>query len=222
MEKFNPYIRSQNLSWSIIQIRVLLNQTERDRSSTFLSYAALECRMIIERLELAPLVMAASSLDDDSWKNELEKFKGIQKLNLKLKSLRFRYQSFTSAEAIYENCPLVPFDYKRAEDLESKLAKYIHVYNKADSDFIFESDFVKEGIEIVKEALYFLENLCANFEGSYRQGIIDFGMLNPEMRNEFNDWVTRKDEDIKALTARLNKIREENKMPKIKIDKYVP
>ena len=42
------------------------------------------------------------------------------------------------------------------------------------------------------------------------------------MRNEFNDWVTRKDEDVKALTARLNKIREKNKMPKMKINKYVP
>ncbi len=83
MEKFNPHIRKQNLSWSIIQIKVLLNQSERDKSSTFLIYAALECRIIIERLELAPLVMAASSLDDNTWKNELDKFKGIQKLNTK-------------------------------------------------------------------------------------------------------------------------------------------
>ncbi len=220
MEKFNPHNRKQNLSWSIIQIKVLLNQTERDKSSTFLSYAALECRMIIERLELAPLVMAASSLNDNSWKDELEKFKGIQKLNSKLKSLRFRYQSFTSAfaEAVFDNCPLIPFDYKTAEDLQSKLAKYIHVYNKADKDFLFESKFVKEGIKTVKSALCFLENSCANHEGSYRQGIIDFKTLSPEMRNEFNDWVSRKDEDVAALTERLNKIREEKNMPKMKIN----
>ncbi len=219
MEKFNPFIRKQNLSWSIIQIKVLLNQIEKDKSSTFLSYAALECRIIIERLELAPLVMAASSLVDESWKNELENYKGIQSLNKKLKSLRYRYQSFTSAfaEAIFENCPLIPFDYKTAEDLQSKLAKYIHVYNKADDDFLFDSQYVKEGIKIIREALYFLENSCSNHEGSYRQGIIDFNTLSPEMKNEFNDWVNRKDEDIKALTSRLNKIREEKKMPKLKI-----
>ncbi len=145
MEKFNPHIRKQNLSWSIIQIKVLLNQSERDKSSTFLIYAALECRIIIERLELAPLVMAASSLDDNTWKNELDKFKGIQKLNSKLKSLKFKYQSFTSAfaKAVLENCPLLPFDYKTAENLQSKLAKYIHVYSKTDNDFLFESDYVK-------------------------------------------------------------------------------
>ena len=220
MEKFNPYIRKQNLSWSIIQIKVLLNQIERDKSSTFLSYAALECRIIIERLELDPLVMAASSLDDNSWQGELENFKGIQKLNSRLKSLRYRYQSFTSAfaEAIIENCPLIPFDYKKAEDLQSKLAKYIHVYNKADNDFLFDSQYVKEGIEIIKETLHYLENSCSNHEGSYRQGIIDFNSLSSEMRNEFNDWVNRKDEDVKALTDRLNKIREEKKMPKLKIN----
>lgn len=217
MEKFNPFIRKQNLSWSIIQIKVLLNQIEKDKSSTFLSYAALECRIIIERLELAPLVMAASSLKDDSWTKELEKFKGIQKLNSKLKSLRFRYQSFTTAfaEAIFENCPLIPFDYKTAEDLQSKLAKYIHVYNKTDNDFLFESEFVKEGIEIVKQSLNFLENSCSNHDGSYKQGILDFNTLSPEMRDEFNDWVNRKDEDIKALTERLNRIREKNNKKKL-------
>ncbi len=158
MEKFNPFIRKQNLSWSIIQIKVLLNQIEKDKSSTFLSYAALECRIIIERLELAPLVMAASSLVDESWKNELENYKGIQSLNKKLKSLRYRYQSFTSAfaEAIFENCPLIPFDYKTAEDLQSKLAKYIHVYNKADDDFLFDSQYVKEGIKIIRNCLNFI------------------------------------------------------------------
>jgi len=62
-----------------------------------------------------------------------------------------------------------------------------------------------------------LENSCSNHEGAYRQGIIDFNTLSPEMKNEFNDWVNRKDEDIKALTSRLNKIREEKKMPKLKI-----
>jgi len=217
MEKFDPIIRKQNLSWSIFQIRLLLSQIERDKSSTILSYAALECRIIIERLELEPLVMAASSLDDSSWMDEIEKYKGIQRLNSKLKILRFRYQSFISAfaEAVFENCPLVPFDYKTAEDLQSKLAKYIHVYNKSDDDFIFESVFVKEGINTIKEALVFLENSCANYEGSYRLGIIDFNTLSPEMREEFNDWVIRKDEDIEALTHRLNKIREEKHTPKI-------
>lgn len=217
MEKFNPHLRKQNLSWSVIQIKVLLNQTEKDKSSTFLSYAALECRIIIERLELAPLVMAASSLVDDSWKEELEKYKGIQKLNSRLKSLRFRYQSFTAAfaDAVFENCPLIPFDFKKAEDLQSELAKYIHVYNRADEDFLFESEFVKEGIKTIREALQFLENSCANHDGSYRQGIIDFNTLSTEMKSEFNDWVSRKDVDIEALTKRLNKIREDKNEKKL-------
>jgi len=217
MAKFNPYIRRQNLSWSIIQIKVLLTQIERDKSSTLLSYAALECRIIIERLELAILVMAASSLKDDSWTKELEKYKAIQKLNSKLKSLRFRYQSFTYAfaEAIIENCPLIPFDHKKADDLQNKLAKYIHVYTKSDNDFLFESEFVKEGIEVVKQSLNFLENSCSYHDGSYRQGILDFNTLCPEMRDEFNDWVNRKDEDINALTARLNRIRERNNTKKM-------
>ncbi len=143
----------------------------------------------------------------------------IQKLNSKLKSLKFKYQSFTSAfaKAVLENCPLLPFDYNTAENLQSKLAKYIHVYSKTDNDFLFESDYVKEGIELVKAALHFLENSCANHEGSYRQGIIDFKTLSPEMRNEFNDWVARKDVDVKALTERIEKIRKEKNMPKMKI-----
>lgn len=219
MEKFNPYIRKQNVSWSIYQIKMLLNQIQRDNSSTFLNYAALECRIIIERLELAPLVMAASSLEDDSWKKELENFKGIQKLNSRLKSLRFRYQTFTVAfaEAIFENCPLVPFDYNTAETLQNKLAEYIHVYTKSDDDFLYQSEYVQQGIQLIKETLIFLENSCALSEGYYLQGIIDINTLSKEMKDEFNDWVNRKDENIKALTDRLDKIRQKNGRNKLTI-----
>jgi len=220
MEAFNPITRKQNLSWSIIQIKLLLNQVEKQKSSTILSYAALECRIIIERLELTPLVMAASSLENDSWMNEIEQYKGIQRVNSRLKSLRFRYQTFTAAfsDAMVENCPLVPFDFTKAEDLQSRLAKYLHVYNKSDDDFLFGSEFVQEGINIVKETLEFLENSCAKDADSYVQGIIDFETVSPEIKNEFNDWVKRKDEDVIALTNRLIKIREKSGSKKIIIN----
>lgn len=220
MEKFNPYIRRQNLSWSIFQIKMLINEIIKNKSSSFISYAALECRIIIERLEFAPLVMAASSLEDESWKIEVERYKGIQKLNSKIKTLRYRYQTFTTAfsEAIFENISLIPFDYKKAEDLQGDLAKYIHIYTKADEDFKYDSVYVKDGIKLLDKALDFLENSCSVNNGAYFQGALDINSLSKEMRNEFNDWVNRKDEDIIALTERLTKIREKKNMEKIKID----
>jgi hypothetical protein len=163
--------------------------------------------------------MAASSLEDDSWRNELEKFKGIQKLNSKLKSLRFRYQTFTAAfaKAIFENCPLVPFDNKKAENLQIKLADYIHVYTKSDEDFLYQSEYVKEGIKVINESLCYLESSCALSEGYYLQGILDFNTLSREMKDEFNDWVNRKDENVEQLTDRLEKIRLEKNENKLTI-----
>ena len=164
--------------------------------------------------------MAASSLEDESWKIEVEKYKGIQKLNSKIKTLRYRYQTFSTAfsNAIFENISLIPFNYKKAEDLQAELAKYIHIYTKSDEDFKYDSKYVKDGIKLVNKTLDFLENSCSLNNGAYLQGALDINSLSKEMINEFNDWVNRKDEDLVALTERLTKIREMKNMKKIKIE----
>ncbi|MBN1925749.1 MAG: hypothetical protein JW798_07935 [Prolixibacteraceae bacterium] len=59
MNPFNPYKREHNLHWTVLQMRTLLGNTLKLKSSTYISYAALEARMIIERVEFEILAMAA-------------------------------------------------------------------------------------------------------------------------------------------------------------------
>ncbi len=204
-------IRKKNINWSISLIKGLLNQIKIDKNSTILSYVALECRITIEYIEAIFLIMPLSSLETNTTKAEFEKFKGINKLNKKAKTLCFRYQSFSVAftDIFSNDIRLVPFNLRKAESLEKELANYIHIYGKNENDYLYESDFVKRGIKTVEDTLHFLESSFPLQNGYAIQGTIDFTSLHPKIKDELQDWLKRKDEDITQLKERLQKIKND-------------
>ncbi len=210
MIKYDFHKREQNINWSINTIEVLLENSTRLKSASYLIYAALECRLIIERVEFEILVMAAHKSENTEWIELIKSFKGIQKVNSKYKGLKMRYQTFTEAfsKALIKNYPLKPFDFKMAEKIESELSHYIHIYYLQKEELDFESTFMQAGFKLIKTTLTFLKNLFLKKEDSYFIGVLNFASLKDEVGNEFKDWLLRKDEDVASLTNRLVAINE--------------
>ena len=210
MIKYNFHVREQNLDWSITQIEVLLDNCLKQKSTPYLLYAALESRMIIERVEFEILVMSAHESDDEEWITKIKEFKGIQKVNSKYKGLKMRYQTFTEAfsKVLIEHYPLKPFDFKKSETFESELSQYLHIYYRTKEELDFDSKFIQSGIELIKSTLSFLKNLFLKREDGYFFGVLNFSSLKDEVGIEFRDWLQRKDEDVESLTNRLIEINE--------------
>jgi len=210
MIKYDFHKREQNLDWSIKTIEVLLENSTRLESASYLIYAALECRIIIERVEFEILVMAAHESENKEWIELIKSFKGIQKVNSKYKGLKMRYQTFTEAfsKALIEDYPLKPFDFKAAETLQSELSQYIHIYYRQKEELDFESTFMQAGFQLIKTTLTFLENLFLKEDDGYLFGVLNFASLKDEVGYEFKDWLQRKDEDVESLTNRLIAINE--------------
>jgi len=208
MQVYNFHKREQNISWSINQMKTLLTNAEKFKSSSFIIYAALEGRLIIERIEFELLIMAAHNSLDNSWKKIIESYKGIQKANSKYKALKYRYQSFTEAfSKTAVNGPTIkPFDFKKSEVIQARLSKYIHVYSKTNNELMFESEFMQQGIILVEETISFLENMFTLHNGKYILSIIDFSTLKNGFETEFENWIKAKDTDVEALTNRLREI----------------
>jgi len=59
---------------------------------------------------------------------------------------------------------------------------------------------------LINRTYDFLKNSCALHEDGYVQTTLDFKSLNMEMKDEFNDWVMRKDVNVEALKDRMRKI----------------
>ena len=208
MKPFNPYQREHNLHWTVLQMRTLLGNALKLKSSTLISYAALEARMIVERVEFEILVMAAHESLNSDWQDFIEKQNGIQKVNSKYKALRFRYQSFTEAfsKVILIDLPLKPFEFKKAEDFQSKLSQYIHIYTRRNEELLYESEFMQDGVKLIEQTILFLENMFTLQDGKYVFGVLNFSSLKNGFELEFNNWLKSLDEDVEALIQRLKNI----------------
>lgn len=208
MKKYDFHKKEQNISWSIHQMKTLIDLIKRQESTSLISYAALEGRMIIERIEFEILVMAVHNSQDIKWQDFIEEYKGIQKVNAKYKALKFRYQTFTEAfsRVIIDEFSIKPFDFKKAEEIQSSLNQYIHIYTRSDEDLKYEGRFIQDGIKLIEESIHYLENLFTYHEGSYVFGVLDFSSLKNGFEIEFDRWLKTLDEDIDELTTRLKKI----------------
>jgi hypothetical protein len=208
MEEYSPHKRNQNLSWSINQIKVLFNQAKRDNSATWIIYAALECRIIIERIEFELIVMAAHNSLDLTWQDLITEYKGIQKVNAKYKALKFRYQTFMEAfsKVLIPNHSIKAFDFKGAEDFQEKLSQYIHIYTRKTEELQYDSEFIQTGIKLIEETLSYLENMFTIQNDNYVFGVLDFSSLKNGFEIEFQQWLKSVDENIEALIDRLRVI----------------
>ncbi len=210
MARFNPNYRIHNISWSINQIKFLLAIAQDKQSSSFVFYATLECRKIIERIEYEILVIPNKKIHND-FNEEIKKFKGIQKVNTKLKTLRFRYQTFTEAysKAILEDFPINAFNLTLSESFEKRLSKYIHTYYRSDDELQYNNDFIQNGINLVIEVVQYLEKFRKN--GEYVFGSLSFSTLKGGIKKEFENWLNGVDDDTESLKNRLDEInRTEN------------
>jgi hypothetical protein len=210
MRHYDFYKREFNPSWSVIQIEELLKVVIEKKSSTLISYAALEGRINIERIEYEILLMSGHNLVGPEFNDIIGDYKGIQKVNSQIKALRYRYQTFTEAfsNVIVDEFSLKPFDFKKAEELQSNLSHYIHIYTREPSDIFFESDYMQKGISLIKETISFFNNMFTIHDGAYIYGILDFNSLKNGFEIEFKKWLVSVDNDVDALTIRLKNIAE--------------
>lgn len=217
MNKFNPHNREHNIHWSINQIKTLITTAQSNQSSSFIVYAALECRNIIERIEYEILVIPNHEIYKN-WEEEIKQFKGIQKVNAKLKTLKYRYQTFTEAfsKAILKEYPIDAFNLKISESFENKLSKYIHTYYRSEEEIAFESEFMQNGINLMHEIIEFLEKF--RNDGEFVFGSLLFSSLKGGIKKEFESWLNSVDEDTESLKNRLININEiENKGKKVTV-----
>jgi hypothetical protein len=97
-----------------------------------------------------------------------------------------------------------------AQDFQSKLADYIHIYMRTDEELEFESPFIQKGVVIVESTLDFILNSIGKDENGFIQATLNFNTLNEPMKAEFSDWLNRKDEDIEGLKERIRKIKSDH------------
>jgi len=200
MNKFNPYIRSIEVNWLIAQIESLLIMFNERKNPSLTLYGCLEARNLIERVEYELLAIAATNMNNSEFLELVEMKNGISNANKKLKSLKYKYQTFSkiATEVLFKNWDLKAFDFKQADNLIYELSQYLHIYSKSNADMDINSEFMNNGLNSILKTLKFTKGYF--FEITPKEivnGIFDFNTLSEDVREVFNFWLTdiKNDED---------------------------
>lgn len=217
---YDFHTRHQNPSWSFHHVAALIDLAESNRNSSFIIYAALECRNIFEKIEHDILLLAAIESNYSEWIEIIKRKNGIQQINEKYKVLKFRYQTFTEAFALalMDNCPIKSFGFQKSTDFQMKLSQYLHIYYRTDQELLYESSFIQNGILLINEAIEFIKSNISIIDNGLVYGTLNFSTLSDSMKVLFTDWLNGFSTNTKELTNKLielNKIQNDGKKVKV-------
>jgi hypothetical protein len=103
------------------------------------------------------------------------------------------------------------YNYKESERLKENLSQYMHLYSRTNYELNFESSFIQDGLQYIKEATDFIENYVTKDVNGIHYSVLDFMNLSEPMKAEFQKWLFAKEQDNKELTKRLIEIVKSNK-----------
>ncbi len=128
--------------------------------------------------------------------------------------MKYRYQTFTEAfsRAIIADVSLKPYNFRKSEDYQNELSKYIHVYYRTTEEVEFSTQFIQDGLALITKVTEFIKAYFVKKDEGYVFGIVNFSTLKGSFKDEFDKWLVEKSEDTESLYERLNDInnRENN------------
>lgn len=211
MEIYNYHERkSENQSWSLMHIDVLLKESNTHHNVSFILYACLECRNLLEKIEFDLLMM---SIDENEKLDIINKIKGktgILNANKEFKTLTYRLQSFSECISKISDLPVKAFDFKKADSIQKGLSEYLHIYTRTPEELSYESEFIQEGKRRIEETLSFINSYFVKQGNGNNFGVLNFKTLRGgKFHDEFLKWKNSVDTDTESLYKRLKKINDE-------------
>lgn len=201
--------REPQNSWQLKHCEVLLEEASKYNNTSLVLYSALEARNLLEKTEFDLMLMSTDKAEWETLSQMARGKYGLSKSNNKYKALKYRYQTFSEAIAkVILDFPLKVYDYRASEELQSKLAEYIHIYTRTPEELEYLSEFIQTGVKYVNEAILFVKNYYVIHDHEYVFGILDFATLSGSMKSEFEKWKTEVSEDTEGLFSRLREIND--------------
>jgi hypothetical protein len=206
---YDYHKREPHNSWQLKHCDVLLEEAEKNSNTSLVLYATLEARNLLEKTEFDLMLM---STDKGEWEtlSQMARGKyGLSKSNNKYKALKYRYQTFSEALIkVILDFELKVYDYKSSEMLQTELAEYIHIYTRTPNELDYKSEFIQNGIALVKKTLEFVKNYYVKKDDGYVFGLLNFSTLSGSIKEEFEKWKADISEDTEGLFNRLKEIND--------------
>lgn len=216
MEEYFFNNRNKRLGWFISHINHLLEQAEQNNNSNLVIYACFEMRNFLEQIEYSLVTLSLSQSEWELYKDDFAKTNGIDnvfnkidKVNgKKIKESVDKYLSFNEVIMKAIEIPYFPISYKFTESqiFKNQLNKYCHLYTCNQSDFNFDSEFIKNGKTTINKCFQYLSiSRVINENGITLPGI-QIRTLKGSMKIVYDEWTSSQINSKEELLYKIKKI----------------
>jgi len=188
MEQYKPSQRYHEVGWMLIHSEDLEKKAKKQSDTSKVIYCCLELRNVIEMVDFHLIIASVPSSEHHVIAEIAKPYHGNDKANNKLKSLKEKTQIFYECVCEELKIPGKFYDYKKSNELKSKLSQYIHTYTRIPKDMEFDSTFIKDAFPIINEAREFIKKSLIYDGESYIVQNIDYATLSTEDKELLQEW----------------------------------
>jgi hypothetical protein len=204
MREYNPTKRLQDPLYLTINAEILKSGAIATKNSSAIIYACVDLRTSLELIEF---IILLGSVSEELRPEivELGKTKnGIDKANKKIKSLKEKFQLFYQALCETANISGRRFDYKKSDDLQFALSKYLHSFIRHPLEINFESIFMQDALILIDETIKFILDYISYETGEMKIQCINVNKIPSEDKLLLEEWKSSTRMTYEQLKERLS------------------
>lgn len=203
MRQYNPTKRLQDPSYLIINAEVLKEGAIEHKNSSALIYACVDLRTALELVEFIILLASVGEELRPEIINLGKTKNGIDRANRKIKSLKEKFQLFYHALCEIANISGKQYDYKKSDDLQFRLSKYLHSFIRHPADINFDSKFMQDSLPLIEETINFIRDFITYDNKELKIQSIDVNQIPSDDKLLLEEWKNSTKMSYEELKERL-------------------
>jgi hypothetical protein len=210
---YDPDVRINNPIYLLQQVEELIKIGESSLNTSSLIYASLECRIALELMDLNFLLHSVKPDERDKIIEDSKPKNGIDRVNTKVGSLKFKYQQFLLAVCEILEIDNKFYDYKKSKNLQHELSTYIHSYYLINVEIKYQSTYMQKCLVLIKEAISFIKSSMPFKNGIYTMLGMEISSMPEEDKLILNEWKNSTKmtyEELKEMLTLNHKKRKQN------------
>ena len=187
---YKPDVRINNPIYLLRQAEELIKIAKSNENVSSLIYASLECRIALELMELNFLLHSVKREEREQIIDDSKPKNGIDRVNNKVGSLKFKYQQFLQAVCEILDIDNEFYDYKKSKNLQHELSTYIHSYYLINVEIKYQSAYMQKCLELILKVINFVKSSMPYKDGTYTMLGMEIASMPVEDRIILDEWKT--------------------------------
>jgi hypothetical protein len=211
---YKPEIRLNNPIYLLKQVDELLKIATKNKRSSLLIYASLECRIALELMDLNFLLHSVTRKERKQIIEDSKPKNGIDRVNRKIGVLKHKYQFFLQTICEILDVESKYYDYRKSKDLQYEISTYIHSYHMTSQELEYDSENMQNCLNLILDIDKFIKSSMPYKNETWTIIGMKIATMPEEDRKVLDEWkvsTTMTNKELKDILVENLELRRANK-----------